>query len=58
MYRYRNTSGQRVYVRKAGVHVDPGEVFDSPVRLDSDAFEEVKAGKTKDAGSVPAIEEA
>lgn len=43
--KYRNTSGQRLYVRKAGVHVDPGEVFDSPVPLNSDAFEEVKEKK-------------
>ena len=42
MPKYRNTSGQRLYVRKAGVVVDPGEVFESPVPLGSDAFTEVK----------------
>lgn len=43
--KYRNTSGQRLWVRKAGVVVDPGETFESPVPLDNSAFEEVKEKK-------------
>lgn len=48
--RYRNTGDQLVWARKAGVHVDPGEVFDPPVPLNNSAFEEMKE-KKKDAGA-------
>ena len=43
--KYRNTGDQRVWVRKAGVHVDPGEVFESSVPLNNSAFEELKEKK-------------
>jgi hypothetical protein len=43
--KYCNTGDQRLWVRKAGVHVDPGEVFESPVPLNNSAFEEVKDKK-------------
>ena len=56
MPKYKNTSGQRLYVRKAGVHVDPGEVFESPVPLDSDAFTEIKDKKEKPDIVAPAKE--
>lgn len=51
---YKNVGDQRVWVRKAGVHVDPGEVFESPVPLNNSAFEEVKK---KAAGNAPAKED-
>ena len=53
MPKYRNTSDQRVWVRKACVVVEPGEVFESAVPLNNDAFEEVK---DKKPGAAPAKE--
>lgn len=43
--KYKNTSDQRLWVRKAGVVVEPGEVFESSVPLNNSAFEEVKEKK-------------
>lgn len=54
MPHYKNVGDQRVWVRKAGVVVDPGEVFESPVPLNSSSFEEVKK---KAAGTTPAKED-
>lgn len=43
MYRYRNTQSVRIWIPDAGVEVEPGEEFDSPVELNNPTLEPVKA---------------
>ena len=40
--RYRNATTRRLYIRRLGVVVDPGEEFDCPWPLDDASYEEVK----------------
>ena len=42
MFKYRNASSRRLWIRRVGVTVDPGEVFESPFEITYSTFERVK----------------
>ena len=47
MFTYRNASSRRLWIRRVGVEVDPGGVFQSPYEINDPTFERVEDKKSQ-----------
>ena len=45
MFTYRNTASRRLWIRRIGREVDPGEVFESPIEISDSNFEKAEPKK-------------